>query len=141
MAGSSHNWIGATTFGRYKFAIVKCLFVAVALLATACQQGHGEIGGTQAAITAEYANDIRKICDAVKLSGADKDPGGQVVIVANYLAAHLETKESRDWMIKIQPLEGDAKARAFDEEARRVGLPVCAVSAMWKGSTRGGPSD
>lgn len=72
------------------------------------------------------------MCDAMTLSGADKDPGGRVVIVANYLAAHLRTPESRTFMISLQSKNDAAKAQAFDDEAHRVGLAHCAVSELWR---------
>ena len=111
--------------------------LAFMVLLGGCQHGDGEAAGSpppnNAIYTdAAYAKDIGKICDAMKLSGADKDPGGQMVVVANYLAAHLETQASRDFMIRIQPLVGEAKAKAFDDEAHKVGLADCAVASLWR---------
>jgi hypothetical protein len=87
-----------------------------------------------------YAGDIQNICNALALSGADKDPGGRQVVVANWLASHVATKEGHDFLVEISPLQGLAKADRLDGEAHKVGLPGCALSAMWRvpGATVGG---
>lgn len=114
---------------------MKSLLVAVVLLA-GCQKADGDapnkVESNALHTNAAYAKDIGTICNAMTLSGADKDPGGRLVIVANYLAAHIQTQEARDFMIRTQPLLGAAHAKAFDDEAHKVGLADCAVSAMWR---------
>jgi hypothetical protein len=47
----------------------------------------------------------------------------------------LQTPESRQFLIKIQPLVGDAKADALEDEAKRVGLSGCALAAQWRTPT------
>jgi hypothetical protein len=87
----------------------------------------------EAPVTPGYAQDIEKLCDAVKRSGADQLPAGERVMpIANWLAANLTTSESRAFLIRIQPLTGNAKADALEAEARRVGHDGCALAAEWR---------
>jgi hypothetical protein len=82
---------------------------------------------------AEYAGDIEKLCDVVRLSGAASDPSGDRRLpIANWLAANLTTTESRQFLARIQPLVGDQKADALEAEARRVGLSACSLAAEWR---------
>lgn len=132
-------------------------FAAAALLLIACQSAESPsvkqaATGAQPAAQPEpakvetvtpgspYAGDIQNICNSLALSGADKDPGGRQVVVANWLASHVATKEGHDFLIEISPLQGAAKADRLDGEAHKVGLPGCALSAMWRvpGATVGG---
>ncbi|MBA3540072.1 MAG: hypothetical protein H0T79_10620 [Deltaproteobacteria bacterium] len=117
----------------------------ISLVATVgCQGNHDDAAKpparslpppTRAAdVTPQYANDITKLCDVVKLSKADADPGGQMVIVANWLAAHLETKEAHDFLVRISTLASEPKAQALDAEAHKVGLADCTLAATWRAS-------
>jgi hypothetical protein len=82
---------------------------------------------------APYRSDIEKLCDVVARSGADQVPEGERQLpIANWLAANLETPESRKFLVHIQPLVGEPKAAALEAEARRVGLPGCALAAEWR---------
>ncbi|MBA3391901.1 MAG: hypothetical protein H0T89_04610 [Deltaproteobacteria bacterium] len=82
---------------------------------------------------APYADDIRKLCGVMSLSGAEQVPAGERALpIANWLAANLETAESRKFLVAIQPLVGEPKAAALDAEAKRVGLPGCALAAEWR---------
>jgi hypothetical protein len=121
----------------------------VLALIAGCQQGSGDQAKQSAArpnaapvgapgavvapadITKDYAGDIEKLCDVIRLSGAPDDDA-QTLTTANWLAANLTTQESRKFLISIQPLVGGAKADALDAEAKRVGLPGCALSALWR---------
>jgi hypothetical protein len=78
-----------------------------------------------------YATDIVKLCNAVSLAGAENHPD-QAFVVAQWLSANLTTQESRQFLVKIQPLTGEPKAKALDDEARRVGMSECALSAVWR---------
>ena len=81
----------------------------------------------------EYAGDIEKLCDVVRLSGAESEsPADRRLPVANWLAANLTTTESRQFLVQIQPLGSTQKADALDAEARRVGLAGCALAAEWR---------
>ena len=90
--------------------------------------------GTAAApVEATYAADIARLCDVVVQSGADQMPAGErLLAIVNWLSSHLETQEAHDFLARIQPLTGEPKAAALDAEARRVGLPGCALAAEWR---------
>lgn len=80
-----------------------------------------------------YAKDIEKLCDVIARSGADQVPASERTYpIATWLAANLETPEARKFLVRIQPLVGDEKAKALEDEARRVGLPGCALAAEWR---------
>ena len=82
---------------------------------------------------AAYAKDIAQVCDVVSLSGADKVPDGERVLpIAQYLGSHIQTQQAREFLARIQPLVGAAKADALDGEAKKVGLASCALSAEWR---------
>lgn len=118
--------------GRVQSAPAMKLFayrIACVAVTAACQR----TGGTAPEVSERYRSDIANLCDAVVRSGADPLSGGErVLTIANWLAAHLETPEARDYVIKIQPLVGEPKALALEAEARRVGLPGCALAAEWR---------
>jgi hypothetical protein len=102
-----------------------------------CQRGDaGEPAPIEpAALTAgaAYAKDIDALCDSVARSGADKiEPDARQLTIANWLGANLQTPESRKFLVRIQPLVGDAKANALEAEAKRVGLAGCALAAEWR---------
>ncbi len=81
----------------------------------------------------DYAKDIESLCESVSRSGADPDdPGAKALTIANWLAANLKTPESRQFLVKIQPLVGNDKAEALETEAHRVGLSGCALAAEWR---------
>jgi len=80
-----------------------------------------------------YSHDIEKLCNVSALSGADPgDPVGRMVTTSKWLAANLETPESRTFMVAIQPLEGAQKADALDAEAHKLGLASCPLAAEWR---------
>lgn len=89
--------------------------------------------GSAAGSATGYTGDIEKICDVVARSGtAEAASDERILLVANWLSANLETQEARDFLVHIQPLVGDDKARALDAEAKRVGLAGCALAAEWR---------
>lgn len=104
--------------------------------ALGCQRDSDKPAPTQSVRTAApgsaYAKDIEALCDAVKRSGAEDDPGARQLTIANWLAANLTTPESRQFLVKIQPLVGEEKAQALETEAKRVGLPGCPLAAEWR---------
>ncbi len=112
---------------------------AVSPILWGCQRGEADESKTAptprpsaaADVTKDYAADIGKLCDVVRLSGAPDDDA-QTLTTANWLAANLTTQDSRKFLVSIQPLVGVAKADALDAEAKRVGLDSCALSAMWR---------
>ncbi|MGE0395501.1 MAG: hypothetical protein AB7T06_02160 [Kofleriaceae bacterium] len=118
------------------------LHLSFAVIALAgCQRGEADESKTAAAprpvvapaadVTKDYAADIEKLCDVIRLSGAPEDDA-QTLTTANWLAANLTTQESRKFLVSIQPLVGAAKADALDAEATRVGLASCALSEIWR---------
>jgi hypothetical protein len=86
-----------------------------------------------AAVTPEYTQDIVNLCDVVHLSGADQLPeGSRSPSIAIWLGPHIKTPAGHDFLVKIQPLEGMAKAAALDAEAKRVGIGTCALADEWR---------
>jgi hypothetical protein len=137
MAESSHNWDEAGSDGRQDLEGAKCagmkplapLIAGLAVVA-GCQRSTGTAA---AAASGPYRADIVRLCDVVVQSGADRLPEGErLLAIVQWLPAHLETQEAHEFLARIQPLEGEAKARALDTEARRVGLPGCALAAAWR---------
>jgi len=104
--------------------------VVLALFLAACQRGEGSSAG---APSASYRDDIAKLCDVMARSGADKlGAGDRTVVIAQWLGANLTAPESHDFLVRIQPLQGEAKAKALDAEASRVGLSGCALADQWR---------
>lgn len=100
-------------------------WIAAALVVVGCQHGPE--------VSAEYRADIANLCDAVKLSGADKvADDGRIAMIAMWLGPNIHTKEGHDFLVAIQPLQGEDKAKRLDDEAHRVGLASCALSAEWR---------
>ena len=99
---------------------------ALLLVVVGCHHGAPEVSGA-------YRDDITNLCDAVKLSGADTIQDDQrIAVIAMWLGPHIQTKEGHDFLLAIQPLQGEAKAKRLDDEAHRVGLASCALSAEWR---------
>ena len=92
-------------------------------LAAGCR---GDATPAPARVPAPYTSDIENLCDAVVRSGADQLPAGErPLAIAQWLGAHLQTDDAHQYLVKIQPLEGEAKAAALEAEAQRIGLPGC----------------
>ena len=75
--------------------------------------------------------DIVKICNCISLAGAENHPD-QAFVIAQWLPANISTPEAHEFLVKIARLTGEPKARALDDEARRVGMSSCALSAVWR---------
>jgi hypothetical protein len=113
-------------------------------LMAACQNGSTSAapppakagsGVPQPFVTDGYRNDIGALCDVMKQSGADQQPpDARQAIIAMWLGPHITTDEGRNFLVAIQPLQGEAKAQALDSEARRVGLGSCPLASEWRGS-------
>jgi hypothetical protein len=115
---------------------IACLFACLGV-AAGCQRGAGTAAPP---VSERYRSDIEDLCDVVVRSGADQLPAGErALALANWLAAHLQTQEAHDYLIRIQPLVGDPKAAALDAEARRVGLPRCALATEWRATAQHAP--
>lgn len=110
-------------------------WIALAFALAACQ--HGEAGSPppadQPAVTDAYRADIAALCDVVHRSGADQvsDPE-RPQVTAMWLSQNITTEDAHKFLARIQPLEGEPKARALDDEAHRVGLPGCALADEWR---------
>jgi hypothetical protein len=99
-------------------------------VATGCQR---EAGSTAPPVSEPYRADIATLCDVITRSGADQvSPGERALLIASWLGGHLQTAEAHDYLVKIGPLEGDAKAAALEAEAARVGLAHCALAGAWR---------
>ena len=120
-------------------------WIALALALAACQHGNAEPSPSAQAtppptappakprVTEAYRADIASLCDCVKLSGADQAPeADRMPLTAMWLSSHIATPEGHDYLVAIQPLEGERKAQALENEARRVGLEGCALAAEWR---------
>ena len=121
-------------------------WIACIVLATACQSGDGgreepapTTGRTQvislpkADVTEQYRADITNLCDCIQLSGADQKPKDERwQIIAMWLGPHITTQAGHDFLIAIQPLQGEAKALALETEAKRVGLAKCELANEWR---------
>src|SRR4051812_31288934 len=121
MTESSHNWDEAGSDGRQDHAGAKCAGmkrIAPLLAGLAVVAGCQRTTGTTAAVSGPYRADIVRLCDVVVQSGADQLPEGErLLAIAQWLPAHLETQEAHEFLARIQPLEGEAKAGALDAEA------------------------
>jgi hypothetical protein len=109
---------------------VKRLF-CVAIIVCACQSDEKTAKQAVPAAAADkaYAEDIQRICDSMSLSGADKlERGERVGPHSKWLGENVKSKEAQKFLISTQPLAGEAKASAFEVEAKRVGLPGCALA-------------
>jgi len=114
----------AVTMSRFAYLIASLGLV------TACQR---DASSTPPPASGLYRADIENLCDVIVKSGADRlDPSERPLVIANWLAAHFQTSEAHDYLIRIQPLTGEPKAAALDAEATRVGLPRCALAAEWR---------
>ena len=113
-------------------------WTALALALVGCQgSGAGEPAKRpppeKPAVTEEYKYDISRLCDSVHLSGADKiQDDSRITTLAMWLGPNIRTDEGHKFLVAIQPLTGEAKAKALDDEAHRVGLGECALSAEWR---------
>ena len=101
-----------------------CILLALA----ACQHA----GKEAAAVDPAYRDDIVTLCDCEHLSGADQMPDNERwPVIAMWLGPHLKTEAAHAFLVQIQPLTGEPKARALEGEAKRVGLGGCALAARW----------
>jgi hypothetical protein len=112
------------------------------LAAAACQSGEAKetpAGNTtviqlpKAQVSDAYRADITTLCDVVHLSGADQKPKDERwPIIAMFLGPQIKTNEAHEFLVAIQPLQGEAKALALETEAKRVGLASCALANEWR---------
>jgi hypothetical protein len=80
-----------------------------------------------------YTEDFRKLCDSMSLSGADKmEKLERVGPHAKWLAENLTTKEAQTFLINMNQLPKEQRGDALEAEAKRVGLPGCALAAEFR---------
>jgi len=119
--------------------------IAWLVLAAACQSGSGSAPTPRPQATSEaprafvtdgYRKDIEALCNVMHESGADaQPPDARQAIIAMWLGPHITTQEGHDYLIRIQPLQGEAKAAELEGEAHRVGLAGCPLAAEWRGGS------
>ncbi|MFT3694751.1 MAG: hypothetical protein QM831_16500 [Kofleriaceae bacterium] len=84
-------------------------------------------------IAGDYKTDIENLCDVMKRSGADQlSEGERQPVIAMWLGPNIKTTAGHDFLVKIAPLQGAEKAKALDDEATRVGITSCPLSAEWR---------
>ncbi len=89
--------------------------------------------GRRGVIDPAYAADIGAICDALHRSNADQlSVSARTVTVAMWLGDNLKTAEARAFLVRTQPLIGDAKAAALEAEQAKVGLAACPLALAWR---------
>ena len=107
--------------------------IAVSLIWLGVTAGCQRSAGTPPPVPEAYRLDIATLCDVITRSGADQLPRrDRAVRIAVWLAPNLQTTEAHDYLVKIGPLVGDAKAAALEAEAARVGLARCALADEWR---------
>jgi hypothetical protein len=102
-----------------------------ALAITACQKG--EAGSAPPNVDPNYRDDIGRICDAEKLSGADDQPeGARQMAIAQWLGPAIQTEQAHAFLASIAEIQGADKAQKLRDEAKRVGFTDCALASTWK---------
>jgi hypothetical protein len=116
------------------------------VLAAACQSGDAKqpppnttvIQLPKAQLTDAYRADITTLCDVIRLSGADQKPADERwTHVAMFLGPQIKTPEGHEFLVAIQPLQGEPKALALETEAKRVGLAKCDLANEWRAAAVG----
>jgi len=80
-----------------------------------------------------YARDVANICNVMELSGAKTMTNADArYTVATWFGGHLQTEQAHKFLVDIQPLVGEPKAKALEAEAHRVGLPSCPLADEWR---------
>jgi len=121
-------------------------WIACLLAVTACQSGNAEqppapratgsstvISLPKPQLTDAYRADITALCDAIRLSGAEDHPADERwQVVAMWLGPHITSDAGHEFLVAVQPLQGEAKAMALESEAKRVGLAKCDLANEWR---------
>jgi hypothetical protein len=104
---------------------IACAAVVAAALIAGCKKTPHE--------ESPYASDIRKLCNVMTLSGAGSATERQKpLLTAQWLGANIQTKEAHDFMIKVRELDGEARAKAYEDEAKKVGIDDCPIASEWR---------
>jgi hypothetical protein len=106
--------------GRVQSSGMKAVWLVAMMVA--CQRGADA-----------YTEDVASICDVIKRSSAEGMANADIrYVTAKWFAANLRTEQAHEFLVRIQPLDGAAKADALDAEAHRVGLGSCALAGEWR---------
>jgi len=81
-------------------------------------------------VSAEYAEDMDRICNAMKYSGAEefKDPSERIIRAAQWLKKNLETREATTLMDNFASIAPDQRQEFLLAEAKEAGLDSCALA-------------
>ena len=105
---------------KLRVPIILIVVMCSALLGASCQKG-------------KVSADLRKICDAEKLSGdKNKDRVAHQLAISNWISEKLETESARrvySDLFNTAPKERIAKLRA---EAKRGGIGDCMLANSWE---------
>jgi hypothetical protein len=100
-------------------------FTAAPLAATACDR--------RPAAPTPYAQDVERICNVERLSGAlDQDESQRSMTSAMWLASNVQTAEGRELLARQSPLPPPDKAALLRAEAVEVGLASCPTADSWR---------
>ena len=77
--------------------------------------------------------DMDRICNVIERAGvAHLSEGEQAMATIAWLPKNIESEAGREFLASIANLEGNAKADALEQGARRVGLAECALAQLWR---------
>lgn len=110
--------------------LAAALVVVAALGLAACQSGT-----SRTSAGSPFRADLEKICNALSLSGADRDQTSQrTYIMAQWLNSNITSAEGHAFLIDFARLGEDKAARVkkLEDTARQLGLPSCPLAAQWK---------
>jgi hypothetical protein len=106
------------------------LAVVLGTTSTGCQRGKTQAEMQQVAL----ARDLERICNALQRSGADRgEPGTEPLVVAQWLAANVESQAGRDFLARFSRTAARDKAGLLAAEAQRHGLHECPLVTLWAG--------
>jgi len=111
-----------------RLAPAAAAFVALGL--AACQSGTTRGSGGN-----PFRADVERICNALSLSGADKDQTSQkTYIMAQWLNTNITSEQGHAFLIEFARLGDDKAARVekLESTARQLGIASCPLAAQWK---------
>lgn len=108
----------------------------VLVLLVGCQTEEKTAQKQPVAVTrtdAPYTEDFKRLCDSMSLSGADKmEKLERVAPHGKWLAENLTTKEAQMFLVNLKQLPKAQQGDALEAEAKRLGLPGCALAAEFR---------
>jgi hypothetical protein len=109
-------------------AFVAALGAALGVGLASCQQTDAQTDYRSTPL----GRDVHRICNAVELSGVDREPTNRQLFIAQWLGANIESVDGRNFLVSLARVEGEAKVKVLEDQARRVGLSGCPLAAEWK---------